>query len=269
MKFSICIVLYNPTEKDLLQIRRYSEMNIFEKIFIFDNSVTMLQDLHLPHTEYIFLNGNYGLSIPYNILIEKEIGKRDFLSIMDQDSMFDFDNISILIKYIENNANDLSNVAIIGPEILKSCNNNKNQFNQLPCCHEVAWTINSGSFLNLKVFADYGLRYDEKIFLDGVDYEMGLQCKKHNLKILVLSESKLIQNFGYSSKKNARFQKHAPFRYYLISKNRKYIYIKYYGFIGLVFAQLKNINLLFKIIRHEDSKIEKIKSCIKGILSKI
>lgn len=268
MKFSICIVLYNPTEKDILQIRRYSEMNIFEKIFIFDNSSTILQDMHLPHTEYIFLNGNYGLSIPYNKLIEKEIDRRDFLCIMDQDSIFDYENISILIKYIENNANDLSNVAIIGPEILKS-NNNNNQFEQLPYCHEVAWTINSGSFLNLKVFSSYGLRYDEKIFLDGVDYEMGLQCKKHNLKVIVLSESKLIQNFGYSSKNNAKFQKYAPFRYYLISKNRKYIYTKHYGIMGLVFAQLKNFNLLFKIIRYEDSKFEKIKSCVKGILSKI
>ena len=114
------VVLYNPSFEELEKIVEYAYSQLFEQIFIYDNSPERIDySFNSPICQYKFQNENSGLAKPYNemILIAKREGF-DYLCIMDQDSSFKVDEIRKLQDAI-NLYGDTSSIAAFCPIILK------------------------------------------------------------------------------------------------------------------------------------------------------
>lgn len=254
MKIYLGIVLYNPSNNEIKRIDTYAE--IFDKILIFDNSNKKLNYTFSKKCSYYFNNANLGLPINYNKFIKCSIEeKADLLCIMDQDSNFPLNEINKCIQYIKK---DHLKEAMYVPVSLSQESESNNQNN-----HDyVDWAINSGSFLNIQLFKNYKLLYDEKLFLDGVDKEMALTIKLKNLKIKRISDAFLYQTLGYTINKHIC---HSAIRHFYIAESRAYITKKhFYNFRGYVFFLLKLFYHLLSIILYEDDKSKKILFIIKG-----
>ena len=57
--------------------------------------------------------------------------------------------------------------------------------------------INSGMAVRLRVYESY--RYDESLFLDYVDHDFMAMCREKGLRIHVLEQTRLYQNFSGDS----------------------------------------------------------------------
>ena len=256
------VVLYKPSYEQLNNLKRYSDISVFERIYVYDNSANEINIGILPSTaRYVFLNGNHGLSRPYNLMIENaEKEGFDFLCIMDQDTIFEEKEIHRIKDYLRTHRNDLDNVTIVCPNIATCKEDIKRKDSQT----FVKWTINSASFLNLKNLKRNSFSYDENVFLDGVDYEFCMNIRKHNQKILRIDDAYIVQRFGCLTN-GSSFAHHEATRYYYMARSRQYMYKKHYGVFGSTFALLLNIRLVGRILLHEDNKLAKVKACIKGI----
>lgn len=257
------VVFYNPTGEQCQKVTEYSSFGIFSKLIICDNSQTILEYKFPDNVEYYHMGFNSGLSIPYNRFITISIEKEaDVLCIMDQDSLFKENDIKYIVNYIDEHYGELNEVAVVCPRLLKV--NTVELEKEASCKAEyVKWTINSGSFLIMKNIQKNKLCYDNNIFLDGVDKDFCMNIKLKNLKILRVNKSILHQSFGYSYS-GGGFDHHSASRYFNIAHNRKYIYRKYYGIKGFLLAILVNTRLAFRILFHEDKRVEKVIACLKG-----
>ena len=95
--------------------------------------------------------------------------------------------------------------------------------------------ITSGSVLNLKLFPTIG-DFDEALFIDFVDTEYSLRCKKMGYKIIRFTNIFLVHQLGTLVKRasiKTLFLKkklktiYSPIRYYYLCKNNLYIQKKY------------------------------------------
>lgn len=263
-KYSLGVVFYKPEEEQISNALKYANYPWFRAIYVFDNSPQEISNMDFPEkVSYHFMGGNSGLSVPYNkMIVEAIAAKDDFLCLMDQDSCFEENEMRKIVDYIESYDNKkLDNVALVCPFIETEYRRNNTTKDE----EYINWAINSGSFLNLEVIDKNKIHYDEKVFLDGVDYDFGWSIKKQGKKILRFNKATLFQSFGYF-RGGSTFAKHDAQRYYNIAHNRKYIFKKHYGMKGIVVAYLINFRLFFRILLHEDSKTKKALACIKGTL---
>lgn len=265
MKFVAGVVLYNPDEKNILWIKELNNRSLFDKIFVYDNSNESHANRFCEEDiEYITNLTNDGLAKPYNRMIDISLKENaDYLCLLDQDSDYAPDEIDNMIRFLAENTNELNDSIIIAP---RSYAVNSPRVKRGRYLTSVDYAINSGSFLQLRLLKRTKLRYDEHIFLDGVDYEFGWQIRDVGYKTSIYEDSVFEQNLGYRTSEDDRFTHHNALRYCLIAKNRRYIYRKHCGVVkGSILATIKNIYLCGRILLHEDDKKEKMISCIKGM----
>lgn len=266
MKVVVGVVLYNPNEKNVRWIRKLNKESLFSKLLVYDNSNENHENcFDNQDIVYITTLKNEGLSKPYNQMIDIALQEgADFLCLLDQDSDYEIDEIAKMIRFLELKPTEIQDSIIIAPRSYAVNSPRVTRGNYLTT---VEFAINSGSFLQLELIKKAQLRYDEQIFLDGVDYEFGWQIIDAGYKTKIFEDSVLEQNLGYTLSEDDRFTHHSAFRYYLIAKNRRYIYRKHKGPVrGEVLAMLKNIYLCARILRHEDERREKLIACIKGMI---
>ena len=270
MKYAIGFVLYNPSENNIEHVKKCASLVCFERVYVVDNSEEdnscgECLKKESSGLKYYKSPVNTGLSIAYNRMIKR--AKRDgvdYLCIMDQDSVYPETEMRKMIAFLDKYKND--RFAIIAPRTFTNTDQMKDYKRQTKIS-EARFAINSGSFLSIRLFAKEDLRYDPHIFVDGVDYEMGMSIRKAGMKVGIYEGSVFVQNMGHNDG-NSHFNKHATFRYGLIAKNRIYIYRKHYGIIiGTVYAILRNLYLIGKIILHEDEKIDKVKIVLSETFS--
>lgn len=255
MRFILGIVLYYPDLDILDKIKGYSE--VFNKIIAFDNSEKNhgiqleIDKLNLVNVMYISRNNNYGLSYAYNFLLEKS-QDYDYLCILDQDSIFEINDILKMKQLIE--TCNLNKPAIIAPiidygykKILRD--------NIIEKCRYV---ISSGSFINIKSFKDNDIRFDENYFIDRVDVDICQQCLRNGLKIYKYHNSVLHQKLGDEIK--FRHSSHNKLRHYYIMRNRLYYNYKYNNKNkALVLSLLQTLKQVFLIVLFENDKLNKLK----------
>lgn len=264
MKYCLGIVLYNPREESLERIRKYNRSVLFSKIIIYDNSLVSHKEILPPNIIFLRTGKNDGLSKPYNDMIKLAIeADMDYLCLLDQDSDYCILEIEKMIKFLDSCPSTSLHAAVLAPRTYKVGSKRVDRSESIT---SVKYAINSGSFLNLKIINHLNLRYDERVYIDGVDYDFGWQIRAAGYKSLIYENSVFEQSLGYSSG-NSRFSHHSSVRYYLIAHNRKYIYTKHIGFfLGGSIALLKNLLLIIKILLYEDQKRIKVRYCFKGIL---
>ena len=241
MKIACGIVLYKPSDSNIKHLMKL--ICEFDVAYVFKNS----NDNNIEDDDRIivFKTGkNEGLAKPYNVFLNQcRKDGVDILCLLDQDTKMNGTDIEYIKKYIK--ANMSSDVAIYAPAL---------KGEKLD-----GWTINSNSFLNVKLLRKYKIEYDENYFIDRLDADFCKQLKKKKLKIKIIENIEISHPIGDGSKKE-----HSALRHYYIFRNRLYYNRKNHVFIiSVILNFIQIIKHIFIIIFEKDS-LSKLHMCLIG-----
>ena len=123
----------------------------------------------------------------------------------------------------------------------------------------------------LKAFEEVGY-FDEKLFIDFVDYDFCFRIKEKGLDIVEVADAILYHRIGDTKSGRFFFKKvsatnHSPTRRYYITRNRIYCWKKYKGIVdnSIKFDKSCAVKEAVKILLYEEDKILKMKMIAKGI----
>ena len=276
-KVAACVVLYNPEDDVYENIVSYvTEVDV---LFVVDNSTRHNEDLiNRLHTsfsniEYINNNENLGIATALNIGCTEALKKGyEWILTMDQDSRFiNFcDYLSCLSKL-----DNTDNIALL------SANTNYNEEMTVPtkpeCSFEEKFSaITSANLLNLKLFEKIG-RFEDKLFIDLVDYDYCIKAQIHNFKILYFPHIFVKHALGTVflrknpfTKKIRSKREHNPQRTYYFARNYLYLSKQYGRYFPKQLNMPKVLNTLFihevtKILLYEDQKGAKLYAKLLGL----
>jgi len=269
MKFSCGITLYNSSLEELEKMLKYDK--VFERVYLYDNTENcekrlVNKNFFLDKTKFVYTTnkGNNGLSIAYNVMCKNAIYENcDFICILDQDSYISCETIQNIIERIKND--NRKNVGIYAP-IIKYNHKNSLRNDKQNTESEVDWVISSGSFVNLKAFKATG-GFDEKYFIDRLDYDFCMRVKQSGYIILRFGDIVLNQNLGDTKKLIwSNISQHNPIRHYYMFRNRLYFYLKKMPKKFLVIPKvfLLSVKHLIQVCLFEDNKLEKFKMIYRG-----
>jgi rhamnosyltransferase len=287
-KIAAIVVLYNPNTKETIK-NIHSYAPYLDELIIIDNS--SIENIEIKNTleerykvSYIFNNANLGIATALNIGCQKaiELGCLWTLT-MDQDSKFinfQFYKTSFLPFYNKNSIAIVSASAICLTDYTYSLSKFFSEdFLKLKAKEtlinyalessnanyvETDFVITSGSFLNLSLFEKIN-KFDDKLFIDEVDYDYCARALLLNLKILNFENIKFFHELGYYKD---GIPQHNYIRKYYMTRNLLYMSKKY----GKQFSKYSRKNTM-KFIRKrfsyawkkEEDSSRKIKSMLLGI----
>ena len=165
-------------------------------------------------------------------------------------------------KYINN-----SSVGILCPII---CDRNKDEEIKInEDCTEIDECITSGSLLNIKAWSEIG-GFDERMFIDGVDFDICYRLRQRGYKIYCIHSVVLLHELGHIEYHRFLFWKvlvknHSVFRKYYIARNIIYVAKKRKSVLLAIKGILQEVKLLGIVLLYETDKKSKSISIIKGI----
>lgn len=275
IKVAACVVLYHPDESVLPNISTYS--NAVNFLIVVDNSekdnsaIEAKIKQRWQNVVYVPQPKNLGIAAALNIACTIAIKNScDWILTMDQDSSFKPGEASQMISDIYEAKGIFKNIGIISPFHMLHKDHrvkSKQKF------EEKNIVMTSGNLLSLEAFSYCG-PFDEKLFMDMVDYEYCLRLRKNNYTILSNNEVHLNHSLGDFKlhklfNKNVAVSNHSSLRRYYMTRNSLYVGFRYRSFDKLFFINVfKNIFLLDPIIIffYEKNKLAKLRSIIKGLV---
>ena len=280
IKLAACVVLYNPDDTIFENILTYG--NYVDKLIVVDNSlkknnflIDKLSEVFESKLIYINNNDNLGIATALNQACDKAIELQfKWILTMDQDSSFiNFDHYKKCLEKVQN----VNNVALLAANTDKegystcdinecSCNYREDKFS----------VITSANIVNLEYFEEIG-RFNDKLFIDMVDYDYCLRINIKKFKILyfpdVFVEHKLgevhLRTNIFTRKKKYKTEHNAQRAYY-ISRNSLYLSKNYGKYFPKEFGMLHILNIVFihdvtKILIYEIDKWNKLKAKFIGL----
>lgn len=264
------IVTYNP-DINLLQQNVDAICDQVDQIYIIDNGSKNQNEIaafsKTMSIKIIKNADNQGMARALNQLLNAAEGYQ-WIYTLDQDSVTRANTIYKLLKYatyenvgmITSLYSDRSAGRIVMPgsekvEFIDQC-------------------ITSGCLTNIDICKSIG-GFDEKLFIDLVDFEMCMRLRKNGYKILQVNFDGFIHEIGNKTTKHTLMGKkfycfnHSASRCYYIIRNNIYVSRKHADLLGKAesFAMKKRswtriiVYLLF-----EDEKQKKLKAWSKGIV---
>jgi rhamnosyltransferase len=271
MRFSAGFTLFYPTKDEITIILNYTK--VFDKVYIFDNTdnidlqrVNQMSFKDNKTIKYTASTQNLGLSIALNDICQTSIiDGFDYVCLFDQDSFISHTDIIKIFDLIANNVD--RSIGVFCPKIIY--NKEVNQ-SYLKCglensISEIKWAITSGSFINLDVFGITS-GFDEKYFIDRLDYDYCFYLKKKGYKIIQIDDAYLFQQLG--EKKvffGINISEHNAIRHYYIFRNRLYFYLFKEFSIFNVFKLTAISFKHFLTVLLETNRLYKIKILWKSI----
>ena len=268
MKVVAGIVLYNP---DINRLKSSISELISEvdKICLIDNASLNINDIEKLATNNVFIiknEKNFGIAKALNQLLDFSYQtKADYLLTLDQDSVLEKSMLKIMLNYVGE-----KQVAMICPVINDL--NRKNVVEQQNKIKEVERCITSGTLMNLKLCKEIGY-FDEKMFIDYVDFDYCKRVKLAGKKIIRVKDAIINHEIGKRSKHKFLFftvypTNHNSTRIYYYARNIKY-YLKKFNNQMTIKEKLIEYRYLFWklfcIIFYEKQKEKKIRMFFKGI----
>lgn len=231
-QYAAVIVLYKP-ELDLLK-RNISQVlqTPITSLILIDNSPTeldnrFLQTFNSSIIKYVYNNGNKGIAYALNVGLEiAENHNYKWVLQLDQDSIIPTNMIDVYDTFLS-----CSNekVGILCPTILQG---EEKETGDIACISNSFFAITSGSLINIRAWNEIG-RYDEKLFIDGVDHDLCIRLRQKKYQIIQFDQLYLNHRLGIVKRKNIlgyNFRVkvgYPPFRMYYIVRNYHYIKKKY------------------------------------------
>ena len=265
MKVLASIIIYNPNEELLIRNINAIKPQV-DRLVLFNNSCSNMELLEgfLDEKTIILNDGNnLGISKPLNQIFQyANINGFEWVITLDQDSIV---SEGIVSKYKE--WTSLDRIGILTCNIFdrntKIVDSYEEKYQTIREC------ITSGSFCSVDAYNNTD-GFDEKLFIDGVDFDYCYSLTKYGYYIYKLNfnglsheigKAKCIKIFG---KKIIVFNESIT-RNYTIARNYFYIARKYPCYFSIYRAYLHEFKVWLYILLFEDSKILKIKNRIKGI----
>jgi rhamnosyltransferase len=256
MKIVTIVALYQPKEEYLSNYYGYAAFS--DRILFIDNSdkeeSKIVEELsRIPKATYLSLKGNQGIAKALkqgmDIACQE---KADYALTMDQDSLFPFDRFSTIKTILENNLD--SPYGIIGL--------NFNSQETSLSLKTVRWWLTSGNFISVKKYVTLGQGFDERLFIDGVDADIGHSFAKKGYRIGYIPGISLIHHMGEPRKIRIGFihfstLNYSPLRYYYIFRNNNYLYSQDKAFFRKDRFNV-NVKIYWKVRFFEKDKKKKL-----------
>jgi GT2 family glycosyltransferase len=204
ISFSVIVVLYNVKlleSTSVKEVYRQAEVfnnnNIKIEVYVCDNSTRYMGNRSQANQlgiHYLDMGRNVGLAKAFNYAINVVSGS--YITIFDDDSILDGEYFNKMLKVIQSNPNTdifLPEVFALGKKISPSrevgC-----FVRQFPRCFGHITGISSGMTIRRNVFKK--IKYDEKMFLDFIDYDFIKASKNSGFKIIEVNNIKISQKFS-------------------------------------------------------------------------
>lgn len=228
MKLAGVVVLYNPDQKVINNINSY--IDELDALYLVDNSSADNSTLFMNEkVEYIPLQKNTGIAHALKVGAKKAIDHNfHYLLTMDQDSMFEKDALKNMKSIIDAD-DEKDQVGIYSPF-------HKTAISE-PVPEELFTSplvvMTSGNIINLDIYKCVE-GFKEWMFIDCVDFEYGLNVRKHGYTIKQINTVFLDHELGDYEIKHVFNKKifcdnHSALRRYYIVRNSFYLYDMYHN----------------------------------------
>lgn len=235
MKIAAIVILYHPAKDTIANINTYRQW--VDRIFVFDNSETasaIKDDLvKLSKLEFHQDFNNEGIARRLNEGCRKAIDEKfDWVLTMDQDTSFEAMSISNYFNCFHKYEGK-EKVGMFGTRFSR---NNQEVSNDCSAT-EAKKLITSGSLLNLSLFKTIGA-FDEKLFIDAVDYDYCFRTQMAGFSIIEFSNIYIRHTVGNEVNRSSvktlflvkkRKEVHSALRCYYMYRNLLYLNEKYKG----------------------------------------
>jgi rhamnosyltransferase len=240
------------------------------------NTKDILVKLENNKIKTIYNEKNYGIARALNkgVVFAKRNNFKWVLT-MDQDSIAENKMVDKMLECAKFYANN-GRIVSFSPNILHAAREGyKNRKKKLRLYQERLTVITSGNLIKIDVFNEF-IKYEEKLFIDSVDFDFCLKLRINGYKIIRCYNASLTHELG-----EVKFRKifdikmhyhvHSYTRKYYIMRNNIYILKKY--FLGYpVFCIKKQLFIFIFIIQSiilEKNKLLNVKYLIKGLIDGI
>lgn len=289
MKVLAIIVTYNPDEERLNENLKAIACQT-DKVVIVDNGsddTAFLERFSFVYNAAVIGNKkNKGIACALNQGMKYACENGfEWAITLDEDSVCPDNIISSAKKIIEEKAGRkkmlsddsdveccLDDIAIIVPLIKETASGELCELDTAvndESCQEVKKCITSAAITNVRIWKK--LRgFDNKMFIDYVDYDYAIRCIINNYKIIRMNNVILDHRIGKSEYRKflwtkIRVANHSPYRKYYIARNIV-VYIKRYAkHISVAAEFLRLFKVLLLIVLYEDNKSEKLRAYFKGL----
>ncbi len=266
MEYAAGIVLFNP---DIVRL----EENIsaiapqVRDVILIDNGSKNVDEIsalmaRYDNITYVRNAENCGIARALNQMIGKaeELGASWVLS-LDQDTVCEPD---IMEKYDSMARRAKDDVAIITSKYRDR--SVEVDFGISGEYEKVSFCITSAALNNIRCIKAVG-GFDEKLFIDMVDYDICYALTRGGYKIVRLNYTGFLHEVGRSVTKKFLGKpiiifNHSPLRKYYWARNSIYLKRKYK--LGLS-ADKRVVNRMIQTLLYETDKLKKLKSMCKGI----
>ncbi len=281
-KIAAGIVLYNPELSRLEQNLKHISPQV-DHLYLADNgseNLSAVQDFlsSFKKVSLIPLGENKGIAAALNACMEMaEKDGFEWVITLDQDSVCEENLVGAYLSQIEQ-----KNVAIFTPVILYE---KKGESLSLPEFKEpfteVERCITSAGMTSVKAWKEIG-GFDERLFIDYVDYDFCIRLKKCGYRILRVNSVCLHQQLGRADEVDflenlgkllhiKRLQKkiyvynHSPMRTYYYARNSAYYIRKYAEDLSDLQGEKHEVKhwLMMKVL-FEKQKCAKIRAIVRG-----
>jgi len=133
--------------------------------------------------------------------------------------------------------------------------------------------MTSGSLIPMKIVKKYG-EYEERLFIDYLDYEYSLRLRSQGLIIVQSSEAQLLHELGFSVTRSLpcglrlTLMNHKAERVYYLMRNRVWVTMRYgHTFPGLYIRNLLGqLYLVATTVLFEKQKFKKLWYSLRGLI---
>lgn len=269
-KIAAGIVLYNPEYKRLFE-NVNAIINQVDFIVLIDNNSTNISQIENMYKEnkniHIIKNSkNLGIATALNQIINFcHQMKSEWVITLDQDSICPKEVIENYKKYL-----NWENIGIICPTILDRNEDNNFSEENDEMYEFVEECITSGSLINIRKCIEIG-KFDEKMFIDLVDFEYCYRLREKGYKILKSNKDILLHQLGEMTihkfgNKVIKVGNHSTLRKYYYFRNCVYVLKKHKHLKFNIKILKKMFSKIVQVIFFEKERITKLKAIYSGIL---
>jgi rhamnosyltransferase len=193
MKLGVCSVIYNPTNDELINLKRISESGL--PTFYYANG-----GLHQAFEDAVVIgsNDNIGLSKGMNRIFRRAFSEDlDALLFLDQDSILNTEKLYENYQMIINSLPKRGMISLLLEDTIE-----KNRL-----------FINSGLIITKTAYENIG-DFNETYFVDNIDYDYALRADILGYKILGLRHFDIIDHFQLQPKQKIMGDIHISWRDY-------------------------------------------------------
>lgn len=263
------IVSYNP---DLTRLYENIQaiINQVDKVVIVDNGsdnykILKKQIEFNEKIEIISNVDNLGIAKALNqIMSFAKNNNYNWVLTLDQDSVCSCNLIEKYTEYINLPKVGILTCNIIDRNFSIKGNNSDKEYTEVDFC------ITSASFMNVNAFYKTA-GYDEKLFIDYVDFDICIQIRRANYMIYKINFDGLLHEVGKGKNVNLLWREyqtynHSPFRQYFSARNSFYLAKKYTDEFNFLRVLTHEFRVSLLIFLYEDNRLKKLKARFQGIL---